>query len=161
MILDQQLTLTSPNITTRTAVGDGAGQYDSVDQIDLGTRRDISEGHPIKVILRVNNTFGGGTDSTLNVSLWSADDTALTNATFYLGFRTLAKNSGDLNANSTYELTLTPPSQIVGTTLRRFLFIRCNAIGAANNFTGTNTVTVSLLLDTQDGRTFYASGFTA
>ena len=159
MILDNALTLVSPNITTRTSDGTGAGQYNSDDQIDLSARRDIAEGHPIKAILHIPVTFGGGAGSSINVTLWSADDTALTNATFYQGFNNLTKDSGALDGGKTYEITLNPPSQVAGTTLRRFLFMRVNAIGAANNFTGTNIVRLHLLLDTQDGRTFYTSGF--
>ena len=160
MILDSQLTLSSGNITTRTADGLGAGQYDSADQIDLGSRRDISEGYPIKAILHIPNTFGGGAGSSVAASLWSADDAAGTNASFYQAFFGLTKDSGALNAGSTYELTLHSPGQAAGTTLRRFLFLRVNASGPTNNFTGTtNIVRMHILLDTQD-RASYPSGFT-
>lgn len=162
MILDSQLTLTSPNITTRTSDGLAAGQYNSVDQIDLGSRRDIAEGYPLKVILRVNGAFAGGAGSSVAASLWTADDASLTNATFYQAFFSLSKDAGALAQNSTYETTLHAPSQTAGTTLRRYLFLRCNASGSTNDFTGTgNTLTMSIVLDTQDGRNYYASGFTA
>lgn len=160
MILDQQLTLSTPNATTAT-------NYDSVDVIDTqsvggataGGARDLQSGEELYFFISIPTTWAGGTDAVF--SLWGSANADKSSPSFIANLtNTLVRASGHLDAGRTYKVLIpagAPGS--VGTTLPRYLFVRAATTGT---FTGTtNVATVAIVHDVQDGRRFYASGFTA
>jgi hypothetical protein len=150
MILDNALTLVTPTITA-------AGNYDAVDQIDLSSLRDLSEGHEIKALLTVTTTFLTGTS--IDFQLIGADTSGGGSSNFLLSWSG-AITTANLTAGTQRIITL--PKRVVantpwGTRYQRFLIFRAVAV-AASNFTA-GAASMSLILDEQDGRTFYPSGF--
>lgn len=160
MILDQQLTLSTPNATT-------AGNYDSVDVIDTqsvggataGAARDLQSGEEIYFLISIPTTWAGGTDAVFQ--LWGGAASDKTGAAFVANLtNTLTRSSGHLDAGRTYKALMPAGSPgSVGATLPRYIFVRAVTTGT---FTGTtNTSNVAIVHDVQDGRRFYPSGFTA
>lgn len=159
MILDQQLTLSTPNATT-------AGNYDSVDVIDTqsvggataGGARDLQSGEEIYFIITIPTTWAGGTDAVFQ--LWGGANADKSGAAFVANLTTtLVRASGHLDAGRIYKALVPAGSPgTVGTTLPRYIYIRAATTGT---FTGTaNVANISIVHDVQDGRRFYASGFT-
>lgn len=164
MIVDQFLTASSPNITTATTPT--ATSYDTVDCWDIQNPRDLYEGHTLRLIVTIPaGQFGGGSGTTLGLALWGADTTVYAgnvytgSPVFICGIRSFTQ--AQLAAGGTFEMPIAPVLSASGTTMKRFLFVRADATGT-NAFTGTgNIVTARIVIDSQDGRTFYPSGFTA
>jgi hypothetical protein len=160
MITDQFLTASSPNITTA-----GGANYDTVDCWDTQNPRDLYEGHTLRLIVTIPaGQFGGGSGSSVAISLWAAETTAYSSnaytgsPTFISGFRTFTQ--AQLAAGGSFEMPIGPVNAASGTTMKRFMFVRCEATGT-NAFTGSgNIITARIVIDSQDGRTFYASGYT-
>lgn len=160
MILDQQLTLSTPNATA-------AGNYESVDVIDTqsvggataGAARDLQSGEEIFFIITIPSTWVGGTDAAF--SLWGGANADKSSPGFIANLtNSLIRANGHLDAGRTYK-ALMPAGNPggVGNTLPRYIWVRATTTGT---FTGaTNTANVAIVHDVQDGRRFYPSGFTA
>jgi len=163
MITDAFLTLTTPNATTATS-------YPSADVIDtqqLGadttnnsakSARDWSSGHQLFILITIPTTWVGGTDAVFTLQGGpNADKTSggyVANLT-----NTLVRASGHLDAGRQYRVAV-PTSAIgsIGIKLPRYIWVQ---VATTGTFTGTtNTSIVNILLDVQDGKTFYSSGFT-
>jgi hypothetical protein len=148
MILDNALTLVTPTITA-------AATYDSADQIDFVSLRDLSEGHEIKALLTVTTAFAGGTS--VDFQLIQADTAAGGGSNFFLSWSG-AIALANLTAGTQRIITL--PKRVVsntpwGTRYQRFLIFRAVSLGTFS----AGAASMSLILDEQDGRTFYPSGF--
>ena len=163
MITDQFLTASSPGITT--ASTPTATNYDTVDCWDIQNPRDMYEGHTLRLIVTIPaGQFGGGSGSSVSISLWAADTTAYSGNVytggpqFISGLRSFTQ--AQLATGGTFEMPIGPINAASGTTMKRFMFVRCEALGS-NAFTGSNNIiTARIVIDSQDGRTFYASGYT-
>jgi hypothetical protein len=151
MITDVLLTVSGSN-TPGSAITGQAITADAVstNTIDLGTARDIGEGNNLYMVFTVIEAFNTLTSLDLeviisaNANLSSHTVLAETNATL--------ANSG-LAAGKQYVVAL--PPQIASLGLRY--------LGARYDVNGTNPTTGSILAEIvhgiQDGRKFYASGF--
>jgi hypothetical protein len=142
MITDQLLRVSNAQNVTVTAV--------SVDSVDLSQARDIGEGQDLFMNFAVGTAFAGGTSTEFQVIV--ADNGALTTNVTVIG-SSGAIPTASLTAGSMQAVRLNPMIASLG---RRFL-------GARYVVAGTNTagnVTSDIVLDIQDGRKSYASGFT-
>lgn len=159
MILDQQLTLPTPNATA-------AGNYESVDVIDTqsvggataGAARDLQSGEEIFFIITIPSTWVGGTDAAF--SLWGGANADKSGPGFIANLtNTLIRASGHLDAGRTYKALIPAGNPgVVGNTLPRYIWVRVTTTGT---FTGTtNVATIAIVHDVQDGRRFYPSGYT-
>lgn len=140
MITDKLLRVSEAQAVTTTAV--------STNTIDLGVARDIGEGHELTMNFAVVEAFAGGTSTAFEIII--ADDAALTSNV------EVVSSSG---AETTATLTLGKNIQVRINPLsnkgKRYM-------GARYTVVGTNTagkVTADMVLDIQDGKKFYASGF--
>lgn len=163
MITDAFLTLTTPNATT-------ASDYESVDVIDTQqvgantannsarSARDWASGHPLYVLITIPTTWAGGTNAVF--SLYGGPNADKSSGAFVSTLTvTLVRASGHLDAGKQYRVAVPiAATGSVGIKLPRYLWVRATTTGT---FTGTtNTSIVNILLDVQDGQTFYSSGFT-
>ena len=162
MILDKELTLSVvlPNPAA-------ASDYESVDVIDTrsvggataGGARDLQSGEELYFVITIPTTWVAGT--TANFQLWGGPNENKSSGAFIGGLvGNLTQASGHLNAGRTYKALIPAGAPGgVGTTLPRYIWVRSTTTGT---FTGTtNVANVAIVHDVQDGRTFYASGFTA
>lgn len=141
MIVDQNLRLTSPAITT-------ASTYYS-DAIDLSQAREIGEGEDIYAFTTITTAFTGGTNVTFDVVV--ADNAALTtNTTVVASHGTVVTAS--LTAKAQFVTRINP---VIGTLGRRYLGIRYTTTGTYS----TGVALTDFPHDIQDGKKFYASGF--
>jgi hypothetical protein len=156
MITDSALTLTTPTITT-------ADTYNSLDSIDLVSLRDMGEGHTIMALLTVTTAFAGGTS--VDFQLWTADATSTSATGSLTGGNFLMSVSGgaiaDANLTAGAQRYVALPSRVVsnvqhGSRYQRHLVLRAVTLGTHS----AGVASVTLLLDNQDGRTSYPSGFT-
>lgn len=152
MITDVLLTVSGANtpgsaitgqaITTATAV--------STNTIDLGTARDIGEGESLFMVFTVVEAFNTLTSLAMNVI--TDDNAALSSGTVIAS--TGAVVLANLTAGKQYVVRL--PAQIASLGERY--------LGASYTVTGTNptqgSILAQIVLDIQDGKKFYASGFT-
>jgi|LauGreDrversion4_2_1035121.scaffolds.fasta_scaffold362416_2 hypothetical protein len=121
----------------------------STNTIDLGTARDIGEGENLYMVFTVIEAFNTLTSLTMNVI---TDDNAALSSGTVIG-STGAVVLANLTAGKQYVVRL--PAQIASLGERY--------LGASYTVTGTAPTTGSILaqivLDIQDGKKFYASGF--
>lgn len=168
MILDNNMLLGS---LTHSTFG-SAGTYDFPDVIDMQSNtaytatasgsvytvaqgsqnRDIGEGADLYCIFTVTTAFAGGTNATFQVVVDSTDD--LDTAPKIVGETgPIALASLVVGAQIVVRIN---PQQTLGSAAVRYL-------GANIVTTGTHTagaVRADVVLDIQDGKRFYASGFT-
>ena len=156
MITDSALTLTTPTITT-------AATYNSADSIDLVSLRDLGEGHTIMALLTVTTAFADGTS--VDFQLWTADATSPGGTGSLTGGNFLMSVSGgaiaDASLTAGVQRFVALPSRVVsnvqlGSRYQRHLILRAVTLGTHS----AGAASVTLLLDNQDGRTSYPSGFT-
>jgi hypothetical protein len=151
MILDQNLTFGATGAIT------SAATYGCADVIDVrsntvfgGTQNnDLAEGRDLNAIFNVTTALAGGTNATFRVVM-SASDTLSSPVVIA---STGAIVTADLGANKLIALKLDPG--LIGRANLRY-------IGAQVVTTGTHSagnVSAALVLDIQDGRRFYAGGF--
>lgn len=151
MITDVLLTVSGAN-NPGTAISGQAitATAVSTNTIDLGTARDIGEGENLYMVFTVIEAFNTLTSLTMNVI---TDDNAALSSGTVIG-STGAVVLANLTAGKQYVVRL--PAQIASLGERY--------LGASYTVTGTAPTTGSILaqivLDIQDGRKFYASGFT-
>jgi hypothetical protein len=141
MITDKLLRVSEDQALTTTAV--------STDTIDLSIARDIGEGQDLFMNFAVTTALAGGTSVKFEV---------ISSAAANLGSPTVIGSSdaivtADLVAGKNVAVRINPQIASNG---QRYL-------GARYTISGTYTsgkVTADVVMDIQDGRKFYASGFT-
>lgn len=141
MITDKNLRVSTDQAVTTTAV--------STDTIDLSVARDIGEGHDLYMHFDISETFTGGTSTNFEVII--ADNAALSSNVVVIGSSGAIATAG-LTATTNIAVRLNPQ---IGSLGKRYL-------GARYTVSGTNTagkVTADIVETIQDGRKFYASGF--
>jgi hypothetical protein len=121
----------------------------ATDVVDLLTARDIGEGHALYMVVTVITAFAGGTSIDFIVK-------GSTDATIVTGDTTLGSSGAillaSLTAGAQFAVRINPQ---IGSLGLRYL-------GAFYDVTGTmsaGTVTTDIVTDIQDGKKFYASGF--
>jgi hypothetical protein len=121
----------------------------STNTIDLGTARDIGEGEGLAMVFTVIQAFNSLTSLTMNVI--TDDNDALSSGTV-IG-STGAVALANLTAGKQYVVRL--PAQIASLGERY--------LGASYTVAGTSptqgSILAQIVLDVQDGKKFYASGF--
>ena len=122
----------------------------ATDVVDLLTARDIGEGTDLYMVVTVITAFAGGTSIDFIVK-------GSTDATIVTGDTTLGSSGAiplaSLTAGAQFAVRINPQ---IGSLGLRYL-------GAFYDVTGTmsaGTVTTDIVTDIQDGKKFYASGFT-
>ncbi len=150
MITDVLLTVSGSN-TPGSAISGQAITADAVstDKIDLGTARDIGEGRQLYMVFTIVTSFN--TLTSLDLQVVTDDNASLSSPTVIASQNVLLAG---LTAGKQYVVALPPQIASLG---ERYL-------GAQYNVNGTDPTTGSVLaqivMDIQDGRKFYASGFT-
>lgn len=141
MITDKNLRVSTDQAVTTTAV--------SSDTIDLSVARDIGEGHDLYMNFAVTEAFAGGTSTNFEVII--ADNAALSSNVVVIG-ASGATVTADLTLGKNIAVRLNPQ---IGSLGKRY-------VGARYTVSGTNTagkVTADIVETIQDGKKFYASGF--
>ena len=141
MITDKNLRVSTDQAVTTTAV--------SSDTIDLSVARDIGEGKDLYMNFAVTEAFAGGTSTNFEVII--ADNAALSSNVVVVG-ASGATVTADLTLGKNIAVRINP---LVGSLGKRY-------IGARYTVSGTNTagkVVADIVEAIQDGKKFYASGF--
>ena len=141
MITDKFLRVSDAQAVTTTAV--------STDSIDLGTARDIGEGNELMMNFDVGTAFAGGTSLQFEVIV--ADNAALTTNVTVVG-SSAAVATASLTAGKMETVRINPQIASLG---RRYIGARYTVVGTMT----AGTVTADMVMDIQDGRKSYASGF--
>lgn len=141
MITDKLLRVSTDQAVTTTAV--------STDTIDLSIARDMGEGGEITFNFAMTEAFAGGTSTKFEVIV--ADNAALSSNVVVVG-----SSDAILTANLTLGTNVAVRvNPLIGSTGKRYL-------GARYTVSGTNSagkVTADIVDAIQDGKKFYASGF--
>ena len=148
MITDKNLRISTDQsiaINGTTALSDNS--------IDLGIARDIGEGKQLFMNFAMTAAMSAGTSCMFEIV--QADNAALTS-----NLVVLAASAAIVRASlvAGYNIALPIPPQI-GSTGKRYLGARYTVVG--DNSGGTGTVTTDIVETVQDGKKFYASGFSA
>jgi hypothetical protein len=149
MITDRLLVVSGSN-TPGSAISGQAitGDAVSTDTIDLGTARDIGEGQQLYMVFTVVTTFDNLTS--LDLEVISSANANLSSHTVLAETNVLLAG---LTAGKQYVVAIPPQIASLG---QRYL-------GARYDVNGTNPTAGSILaevvMNIQDGRKFYASGF--
>jgi hypothetical protein len=141
MITDKNLRVSTDQAVTTTAV--------SSDTIDLSVARDIGEGHNLLMNFAMTEAFAGGTSTNFEVII--ADNAALSSNVVVVGSSGAIATAG-LTLGTNVAVRINP---LIGSLGKRY-------IGARYTVSGTNTagkVTADIVETIQDGKKFYASGF--
>ena len=142
MITDKLLRVSDAQAVTTTAV--------STDTVDLSVARDMGEGGDLYMNFAMTEAFAGGTSTNFEVII--ADNAALSSNVVVIG-ASGAIVTADLPLGKNVAVRLNPQIASLG---KRYL-------GARYTVSGTNSagkVTADIVMDVQDGKKFYASGFT-
>jgi hypothetical protein len=140
MITDKLLRVSEDQAVTATAV--------STDTIDLSIARDIGEGEALYMNFAVTTAMVGGTSVKFEV---------ISSATANLGSPTVI---GSTDAIVTADLTLgrnivVRINPVIGSNGQRYLGARYTVVGTYS----AGRITADVVTNIQDGRSFYASGF--
>ena len=141
MITDKLLRVSTDQAVTTTAV--------STDTIDLSQARDMGEGGEITMNFAMTEAFAGGTSTKFEVII--ADNAALTSNVQVVGSSD-AVTTANLTLGTNVAVRINP---LIGSLGKRYM-------GARYTVVGTNTagkVTADIVEAIQDGKKFYASGF--
>jgi hypothetical protein len=142
MITDKLLRVSTDQAVTTTAV--------STDTVDLSVARDMGEGGDLYMNFAMTEAFAGGTSTNFEVII--ADNAALSSNVVVIG-ASGAIVTASLPLGTNVAVRLNPQIASLG---KRYL-------GARYTVSGTNSagkVTADIVMDVQDGKKFYASGFT-
>ena len=140
MITDKTLRVSTDQAVTTTAV--------STDTIDLSTARDMGEGHPLYANFAVTTAFSGGTS--IKFEVISSASAALSSPTVIGSSDAVVTASLTLGAN--FAVRVNPQIASKG---QQYLGVRYTVSGTYT----AGTVTADFVTDIQDGKKFYASGF--
>jgi hypothetical protein len=141
MITDKLLRVSTDQAVTTTAV--------STDTVDLSQARDMGEGGDLYMHFAMTEAFAGGTSTNFEVII--ADNAALSSNVVVIG-ASGAIVTADLTLGKSVAVRLNPQIASLG---KRYL-------GARYTVSGTNSagkVTADIVTDIQDGKKYYASGF--
>lgn len=141
MITDKLLRVSDAQAVTTTAV--------STDTVDLSVARDMGEGGDLYMNFAVTEAFAGGTSTNFEVII--ADNAALSSNVVVIG-ASGAIVTASLPLGTNVAVRLNPQIASLG---KRYL-------GARYTVSGTNSagkVTADIVMDIQDGKKYYASGF--
>ncbi len=141
MITDKLLRVSEDQAITTTAV--------STDKIDLSVARDIGEGQDLFMNFAVTTAFAGGTSVKFEVVI--ADDAAISSNVEVVGSSDAVLTAA-LVAGKNEAVRINPKIASLG---RRYLAARYTVSGTYS----AGKVTADVVMDIQDGRKFYASGF--
>ena len=142
MITDKLLRVSTDQALTTTAV--------STDTIDLNVARDMGEGSDLYMNFAVTTALAGGTSVKFEVI--GATNAALSSGVVVIGSSD-AVVTADLVAGKNVAVRIDPQ---IASTGQRYLGARYTIVGT---FTAGN-VLADVVMDIQDGKKFYASGFT-
>lgn len=142
MITDAYLKVSAAQALTTTAV--------STDKIDLSVASDIGEGEELYMYFNVNTALVGGTSVKFEVVV--ADDAAISSNVTVVG-STDAIVTALLVAGYSTAVRINPAIASLG---KRYLAARYTIVGTYS----AGAVTAQIVHDIQDGKKFYASGFT-
>ena len=142
MITDAYLKVSTEQALTTTAI--------STDKIDLSVARDIGEGENLYMHFNVDTALTGGTSVKFEVVV--ADDAAISSNVTVVG-STDAVLSAALVAGYSTAVRINP---IIASLGKRYLAARYTIVGTYS----AGAVTAQIVHDIQDGKKFYASGFT-
>lgn len=144
MITDQFLKVSAAQAVTATAV--------STDKVDLSTARDIGEGEDLYMNFNVDTAFTAAGAATMEMQVVVADDAALsTNVTVVGTTGAIAKTA--LVAGASFVARINPQIASLG---RRYF--GANYVVSTGPMTA-GAITANVVHGIQDGRKFYASGF--
>lgn len=155
MITDNLITLsgiTTSGVTVGQDLSQVVGTYNSESIVDLGTARDIGEGEPLYIVFTVTEAFVGAT-ATVAMNCVVSAAAALTTPT----------SVGSIAATAVASLTLGAQFVVRINPLVASLGLRYLGViyTIATATTTAGTMTAHVVKDFQDGKKFYASGFTA
>lgn len=142
MITDKLLRVSEDQAVTTTAV--------STNTVDLSVARDMGEGNDLYMNFAITAGFVGGTST--NFEIIVADNAALSSNVTVIG-ASGAILTAALGVGTNIAVRFNP---LIGSTGKRYL-------GARYTVSGTNsagTVTADVVETIQDGKKYYASGFT-
>jgi len=145
MITDKLLRVSTDQVVTLTDTS-----AVSTDTIDLSVARDIGEGEDLYMNFAITTAVAGGTSTKFEAII--ADDAALTTNVEVIG-ATGAIATADLVLGKNVAVRLNP---LIGSKGRRYLGARYTVVGANS----AGKVTTDIVTTIQDGKKFYASGFT-
>ncbi len=141
MITDALVKVSSAQALTTTAV--------STDKIDLSVARDIGEGSNLFMLFNVDTALTGGTSVKFEVVI--ADDAAISSGVTVVG-STDAVLTAALVAGYTTAVRINP---IIASAGKRYLAARYTISGTYS----AGAVSAQIVNDIQDGKKYYASGF--
>lgn len=141
MITDYNLRVATDQAVTTTAV--------SASSIDLSQARDIGEGDDLFANFAVTTALSGGTSVKFEVII--ADDAALTSNVVVVGSSD-AVVTASLVAGYNTAVRVNPAIASLG---KRYLGVRFTVVGTYS----AGKITADFVSDIQDGKKFYASGF--
>ena len=155
MITDNLITLsgiTTSGVTVGQDLSQAVGTYNSESIVDLGTARDIGEGESLYIVFTVTEAFVGAT-ATVAMNCVVSAAAALTTPT----------TVGSVSATAVASLTLGAQFVVRINPLVASLGLRYLGViyTIATATTTAGTMTAHVVTDFQDGKKFYASGFTA
>ena len=155
MITDNLITLsgiTTSGVTVGQDLSQAVGTYNSESIVDLGTARDIGEGESLYIVFTVTEAFVGAT-ATVAMNCVVSAAAALTTPT----------TVGSVTATAVASLTLGAQFVVRINPLVASLGLRYLGViyTIATATTTAGTMTAHVVTDFQDGKKFYASGFTA
>lgn len=141
MITDKLLRVSEDQAITTTAV--------STNTIDLGTARDIGEGKTLYMYFTVTAAMVGGTS--IDFEIVNDDNAALSSPAVIGSSGAIA--TSDLGVGATVAVKFNPQ---IGSTGQRYVGARYTVAGTYT----AGTVTADVVETIQDGKKYYASGFT-
>lgn len=141
MITDKLLRVSDSQALTTTAV--------STDKVDLSVARDIGEGENLYMNFCVPTALTGGTSVKFEVVV--ADDAAISSNVTVVGSSD-AVAAASLVAGFNQAVRINP---IIGSLGKRYLAARYTIVGTFS----AGAVIADIVLDVQDGKKSYASGF--
>lgn len=149
MITDRLLTVSGSN-TPGSAITGQAITADAVstDVIDLGTARDIGEGRDLFMVFTVVQAFNNLTSLAMQVV---TDDNSGISSPTVIGSTTVAL--AGLTAGAQFVVPIPPQVASLG---ERYLAAYYDVTGTAPS---TGSILAQIVMDIQDGRKYYASGF--
>lgn len=144
MVTDKLLRVSEDQAVTASAV--------STNTVDLSVARDIGEGRDLFMVFTVTETFT--TLTSLTFQFVTDDNASLSSPTVVASTGAITLAGGGLAAGKQHVVRIPPQ---IGSKGERYIGAQYT-VGGSN--AGAGKVTTDIVLDIQDGKKFYASGFT-